>query len=84
MRRQKRHATTRKRTGVFYALVDDARRDILARALAEHGGNRSHTAAALGIQRTYLLRLIRALRLKDYFYPTRLTTEIERLADHGR
>jgi DNA-binding NtrC family response regulator len=35
------------------------RRELLFRALKAHGGNRTRTARALGLQRTYLLRLIR-------------------------
>ncbi len=32
--------------------------------LRRHGGNRSHAARALGIQRTYLIRLIRTVDVK--------------------
>jgi DNA-binding NtrC family response regulator len=37
------------------------KRDLIRRALLHCGGNRSHAAAALGIDRTSLLRLIREL-----------------------
>jgi DNA-binding NtrC family response regulator len=33
--------------------------EFLFRALKAHGGNRTRTARALGLERTYLLRLIR-------------------------
>lgn len=42
------------------------RKEFLAAALTAHGGNRSQTARSLGIQRTYLLRLIR-----DFGLPTK-------------
>ena len=38
----------------------DFRRRYLTQMLEAHGGNRSHTARAIGLQRTYLLRLMRA------------------------
>lgn len=53
------------RDGLYHALVDNAKRQILREALAHHKGNRTHTAQELGIQRTFLLRLIRQLRVTD-------------------
>lgn len=44
----------------------EARRRAIAQALAEHGGNRTHAAVALGIERTYLLKLMSALGLQQY------------------
>jgi DNA-binding NtrC family response regulator len=41
--------------------VTDFKRQLIAAALQKHGGNRTHAARALGLQRTYLLRLIRDL-----------------------
>jgi DNA-binding NtrC family response regulator len=38
-------------------------RDAIVRALAAHGGNRSHAARALGIHRSTLLRRIRELKI---------------------
>jgi DNA-binding NtrC family response regulator len=35
------------------------KRELLAQTLSAHGGNRSRAARALGLQRTYLVRLIR-------------------------
>jgi len=35
------------------------KRELLAQTLAAHGGNRSRAARALGLQRTYFVRLIR-------------------------
>lgn len=43
--------------------VEEFKRDLLTRALIAHGGNRTHAAKTLGLQRTYLLRLIRQLAL---------------------
>ncbi len=45
----------------YRAAVADFKRQLIAAALLKHGGNRTHTARALGLQRTYLLRLIRDL-----------------------
>jgi DNA-binding NtrC family response regulator len=39
------------------------KRELLAQTLAAYGGNRSRAARALGLQRTYLLRLIRDFRV---------------------
>lgn len=39
------------------------RRQLIETALRDHGGNRTRAAHALGIRRTYLLRLIRALQV---------------------
>jgi DNA-binding NtrC family response regulator len=49
----------------YYKLLDTARRQILSEALRDHCGNRTHTAKALGLQRSYLLRLIRKLAVKE-------------------
>jgi hypothetical protein len=42
------------------------RRAVIAETLAAHRGHRANTARALGITRTYLLRLMRMLGLQDY------------------
>lgn len=39
-------------------------REVIRTALAEHKGNRTKTARALGIERYYLLRLIKKYGLK--------------------
>lgn len=60
-----------KRRGQVYKLpaneyqraVEAFKRELLALTLAAHGGNRSRAARALGLQRTYLVRLIRDLGL---------------------
>ena len=49
----------------YQRAVDAFKRELLAKALAAHGGNRTRTAQALGLQRTYLLRLIRAFGLAE-------------------
>lgn len=43
----------------FHKEVDNFKKQFLQTALETHGGNRTHTARTLGLQRTYLLRLIR-------------------------
>lgn len=45
---------------VYADAVAAFRRELLTRVLAEHGGNRARAARALGLQRTYLCRLLRA------------------------
>lgn len=43
----------------FQRAVEDFKREFLALTLAAHSGNRSRAARALGVQRTYFVRLIR-------------------------
>jgi len=45
----------------FHGAVCDFKRRLIAATLLQMRGNRTHTARALGLQRTYLLRLIREL-----------------------
>jgi DNA-binding NtrC family response regulator len=45
--------------------VDAFKRALLAKALMAHGGNRTRAARTLGLQRTYLLRLIREYGLAE-------------------
>jgi DNA-binding NtrC family response regulator len=43
----------------YQRAVEKFKRELLALTLAAHGGNRSRASRALGLQRTYLVRLIR-------------------------
>ena len=43
----------------YHAAVASFQREFILAMLAAHGGNRTRTARTLGLQRTYLLRLIR-------------------------
>ncbi len=43
----------------YQRAVDEFKRELLVVTLTAHGGNRTHAARALGLQRTYFLRLIR-------------------------
>ena len=45
----------------YHTAVCDFKRRLIEATLAQMRGNRTHTARALGLQRTYLLRLIREL-----------------------
>lgn len=45
----------------FRQAVEQFKRRLIEVALREAGGNRTHAARRLGLQRTYLLRLIRDL-----------------------
>lgn len=45
----------------FHGAVWEFKRRLIETTLREFGGNRSRAARALGLQRTYLLRLIRDL-----------------------
>ena len=49
----------------YQRAVENFKREWLAEALVAHGGNRTQTARALGLQRTFLLRLIRELGLAE-------------------
>lgn len=43
----------------YYRLVEELKRNLLSRELRRYGGNRSRTAAALGMRRSELLLLLR-------------------------
>ena len=45
----------------FHGAVCDFKRRLIEASLLRAQGNRTHAARALGLQRTYLLRLIREL-----------------------
>jgi DNA-binding NtrC family response regulator len=45
----------------YHGAVSDFKRRLIESTLQQMRGNRTHTARALGLQRTYLLRLIREL-----------------------
>lgn len=45
----------------YRAAVNGFKRQLLETTLREYAGNRTHAARALGIPRTYLVRLIRQL-----------------------
>ena len=45
----------------YHGAVSDFKRRLIEATLRQMCGNRTHTARALGLQRTYLLRLIREL-----------------------
>lgn len=45
----------------YQRAVEEFKRELLVLTLAAHGGNRSRAARALGVQRTYFVRLIRQL-----------------------
>ena len=43
----------------FHGAVSEFKRRLIEATLTQAGGNRTHAARALGLQRTYLLRLMR-------------------------
>lgn len=43
----------------YYQAVVDFKRELLARSLNEHNGNKTRAARALGLQRTYFQKLLR-------------------------
>jgi transcriptional regulator with PAS, ATPase and Fis domain len=47
----------------YHQAIDTYRRELIAKTLAQAGGNRAAAAKLLGLQRTYLSRLIKALRV---------------------
>jgi transcriptional regulator with GAF, ATPase, and Fis domain len=48
----------------FHGAVGEFKRRLIEATLHQAGGNRTRAARALGLQRTYLLRLIRELRVR--------------------
>jgi DNA-binding NtrC family response regulator len=56
-------STVARRGFSFHSAVNDYRRELIARILAETDGNRAQAAQILGLQRTYLSRLIKNLRV---------------------
>ena len=48
----------------YHGAVSEFKRRLIERSLLEARGNRSHAARALGLQRTYLLRLMRDLNVE--------------------
>lgn len=48
-------------TPSYHAALDACKREVIVAALAKTGGNRAAAAKVLGLQRTYLSRLIRSL-----------------------
>jgi len=48
----------------FHGAVSDFKRRLIEATLAQSGGNRTRAARALGLQRTYLLRLIRDFEIR--------------------
>ncbi|MGH9460151.1 MAG: helix-turn-helix domain-containing protein [Vicinamibacteria bacterium] len=48
----------------YHQHVDNFKRELLTQTLLAHCGNRTHAAKALGLQRTYLLRLMRELGIQ--------------------
>ena len=47
----------------YHGAIDDYRRELIEKTLAQTQGNRAEAAKILGLQRTYLSRLIKALRV---------------------
>ena len=56
-------ALVRERARSFHASVEEYKRGLIASVLRRTGGNRTQAARILGLQRTYLARLIRDLGL---------------------
>jgi len=48
----------------FHQGVDAYKKQLLQTTLEAHHGNRTHAARALGLQRTYLLRLMRDFEIR--------------------
>ena len=48
----------------FHGAVCEFKRRLIEATLAQSGGNRTRAARALGLQRTYLLRLIREFQIR--------------------
>jgi DNA-binding NtrC family response regulator len=48
----------------FHGAVSDFKRRLIEATLTQSGGNRTRAARALGLQRTYLLRLMREFEVR--------------------
>jgi DNA-binding NtrC family response regulator len=53
-----------KRVVGFHGAVGEFKRRLIEATLAQAGGNRTQAAKALGLQRTYLLRLMRGFKIR--------------------
>ena len=51
--------------GQFHASVDAFKKDLIRRALDQAKGNQTRAAELLGLQRTYLARLIKTFALRE-------------------
>ncbi len=51
--------------GDFYAQVETFKQTIIKAALRETGGNQTKAAERLGLQRTHLVKLLRALKIRE-------------------
>jgi DNA-binding NtrC family response regulator len=51
--------------GTFHASVDAYKKELIRRALDQAKGNQTHAAELLGLQRTYLARLIKTFALRE-------------------
>ncbi len=60
---------TREAARTYHAAVEEFKRGLIASTLRRTGGNRTRAARLLGLQRTYLARLIRDLGLADRAAP---------------
>jgi len=58
----------------YHGAVSDFKRRLIEATLQQMRGNRTHAARALGLQRTYLLRLIRELGVAAPPPPARRTS----------
>ena len=70
----------------YHEQMREAQRKILTIALTEARGNRAQAARALGLQRTYLIRMIRETGIESYVsvYVTVKGTEVIRRAGPWR
>jgi len=48
----------------FHGAVSEFKRRLIEASLTQAGGNRTRAAKALGLQRTYLLRLMREFQIR--------------------
>jgi DNA-binding NtrC family response regulator len=48
---------------LYHDAINSYRRELIVRALADAQGNRAAAAKALGLHRTHLMKLLKALRI---------------------
>jgi len=52
-------------TATYHQAVEAFKKHLIRTTLASTNGNRTHAARALGLQRTYLLRLLRDFEIRE-------------------
>jgi len=68
----------------YHGAMNESRRRLIEATLHQCGGNRTRAARALGLQRTYLLRLMRHLGVTAPAHPATAHAPAARSPSHRR